>query len=80
MPTFEKYDEPDPTVEENIIPEVLPLLYHQEYAIQNSALAGLFGNMFHATSRISIRISALEVRTIHAWVSSNTEGTVSLIF
>ena len=80
MPTFEKYDEPDPTVEEDIIPEVLPLLYHQEYAIQNSALPGLFSNMFCATSRISIRISALEVRAIHTWVSSSTEGTVRSIF
>jgi hypothetical protein len=80
VPTFEKYDEPDPTVEEYIIPEVLPLLYHQEHAIQNSALNALFGNMFCATSRISVRISALEVRAIHAWVSSSSKGTIIPIF
>lgn len=74
MPTFDKYDEPDPTVEEDIIPEVLPHLYHQEHAIQTSALPALFSNMRSATSRMSIRFSALEVRAIHAWVSSSTKG------
>lgn len=80
MPTFEKYDEPDPTVEGYIIPEVLPLLYHQEHAIQNSALPALFSDMLCTTSRISVRIAALEVRAIHAWVSSCTKGTIIPIF
>ncbi|KAF8550951.1 hypothetical protein OG21DRAFT_353811 [Imleria badia] len=73
MPSFEKYSEPDPTVEEDIVPEVLPLLYHQEHAIQNSALPVLFSNMFSATSRVVVRISATEVRAIHAWVSSGAK-------
>lgn len=74
VPTFEKYGEPDPTVEEDIIPEVLPLLYHQEHAIQTSTLPALFSNMRSATLRMSIRISALEVRAIHAWVSNGAKG------
>lgn len=79
MPTFEKYDEPDPIVEEDITP-VLPLLYHQEHAIQTSDLPALFSNMFTTTSRISVRISALDVRAIHAWVSSNTKGAAIPVF
>ena len=79
-PTFEKYSEPDPTVEENIISEILPFLYHQEHAIQNSTISALFSNMFSATSRISVRISALEVHAIHTWVSSGTKGAVIPIF
>lgn len=80
MPSFEKYDEPDPTIPEDTIPEVLPLLYHQEHAIQNLALPVLFRNMFSATSRIAVRISAMEVRAIYAWVSSSTKGASILMF
>lgn len=73
-PTFDKYHEADPTLDQSLIPQVLPVLYAQEHALDASIVLASLEKMVLATSRVAVRISATHVRSIHAWVTKYTKG------
>ncbi|KZP29880.1 hypothetical protein FIBSPDRAFT_1038589 [Athelia psychrophila] len=71
-PSFDKYHQSDPVLDEELIPQVLPLLYYQEHAMETSIVLKSLETMLSTTSRIAVRISADQVRAIHAWVTKRT--------
>ncbi|KAF7984518.1 hypothetical protein HWV62_13681 [Athelia sp. TMB] len=74
-PTFEKFHQPDPVLDEALIPQVLPLLWYQEHAMPIPAAIQAMGAMLSTTSRIDVRLSADQVRAIHAWITKHTTVT-----
>lgn len=74
-PSFDKYHQSDPVLDEELIPQVLPLLYYQEHAMETSIVLKSLETMLSTTSRIAVRISADQVRAIHAWVTKRTTGS-----
>lgn len=74
-PSFDKYYQPDPVLEEVLIPQVLPSLYYQEHAMKTSIALKSLETMLSTTSRIAVRISANQVRAIHDWITKHTTGS-----
>lgn len=74
-PSFDKYHQPDPVLDEKLIPQVLPLLYHQEHAMKTSIVLKCLATMLSTTSRIAVHISADQVRAIHVWVTKHAAGS-----
>ena len=64
IPTFEKYFTPDPTLERNLVKDMIPYVQHLETGLELPVFLELYNEMMTTTSRVDVKLSLAQLKAI----------------
>jgi hypothetical protein len=77
VPTFEKYFTPDPTLERDLVKDVIPYVPHLTTLYELPVFFGLYNDMMTTTSRVDIKLSLAQLKAIKSMADETASIRVS---
>jgi hypothetical protein len=77
VPTFEKYFTPDPTLERDLVKDVIPYVPYLATPYELPVFFGLYNDMMTTTSRVDIKLSLAQLKAIKSMADETASIRVS---
>jgi hypothetical protein len=77
VPTFEKYFTPDPTLERDLVKDVIPYVPHLATWYELPVFFQLYSQMMTTTSRVDIKVSLAQLKAIKSIADETASIRVS---